>query len=142
MNTYLLLLLGGLVAEFGGLVYRVAPAADHPDGNDSPHASLNLVHRDSSHPGKTLAQLMAFTLTEKRRVLLCLEGVKSPLPSTLNMSTFFFFIKFFLFLAFVHHHHAIICARVPHLPLHLLQHHALIPDGGEGKKHIFKNVKT
>ena len=77
------------MAEFGGLVHGVAPAADHPDGNDSPHASLDLVHRDSSHPGKTLAQLMAFTLTEKRRVLVCLEGVKSPLPSTLNMSTFF-----------------------------------------------------
>ena len=77
------------MAEFGGLVHGVAPAADHPDGNDSPHASLNLVHRDSSHPGKTLAQLMAFTLTEKKRVLVCLEGVKSPLPSTLNMSTFF-----------------------------------------------------
>ena len=54
MNTYLLLLLGGLVAEFGGLVHGGAPAADHPDGNHSPHASLDLVHRDSSHPVKIL----------------------------------------------------------------------------------------
>ena len=40
------------MAEFGGLVHGGAPAADHPDGNHSPHASLDLVHRDSSHPDK------------------------------------------------------------------------------------------
>ena len=34
------------MAKFGGLVHGVAPTADHPDGNDSPHASLNLVHRE------------------------------------------------------------------------------------------------
>ena len=127
------------MAEFGGLVHGVAPAADHPDGNDSPHASLNLVHRDSSHPGKNLGTAGGLHLDGEEEGAAVPGGGEEPTAQHLECVNVFF-IKFFSFLAFVHHHHPIICARVPHLPLHLLQQHALISDGG--KKHIFQKVKT